>query len=795
MSVYWHSTLVSVGLLAFACTSTAASQAIEEITVTASKREQTLQQTAIAVSVVGKEEIERSMVLDLHDLQVLVPSLRIETGNRSVEANYSIRGFGNGGSAPGTEPAVGVFIDGVFRSRSTATVLDLPRLERVEVLRGPQNTLFGKNASAGVISIITPKPAFEPSSSVEATVGRFDQRVVKGYWTGAVSERLALSLSGTINKRDGFAETPLGLDNLNEKNRLGVRMQALYEPSDTMSFRLIADYSEMDESCCVTGNVQTGGTEPIIVALGGKVRSDSADNFTREGFINFNQENKLEDSGLSFHADFAFEGFSLTSITAYRNNHRGPVRSDTDYTTLDIAGALNERKIRTFSQEVRLTSMGDGSLEWMLGAFLFNEDISDNGNTIYGEDLREYAFRLVGGNLDGTGGPLGALETALGLEGQFFNPDIIVGAPSSQDNLAFSIFGNLDYALTDAITLSAGVNYTKDDKDVWFEPNVPIPDVFSALDLTTAAGGAFAGLRGLQFRPPSLGFPNAVEDGKTSDSDTTWLARVAWDINDNLNLYISAATGFKSSSWVIGDSNPFRSDQAAIEAAGIATSNQQYGARYSTPEYAEVYEIGLKARFDYGQVYLTYFDQSIEDFQTRAFDGVNFIATNAGKLSADGFEVEALFRPTENWQFSLSGTWLDPIYEDFRNAPGPFGGPRVIDRSGTRPGGIHDLSAVAVATYNFSFGIADGFARMGYLYEHGTGLDDTFPNIEREVGTLNASIGLDFNNGITAQLWGRNINDDKYFTGGFNGVAQGGTVNSRLSEPPTYGLTVRYRVN
>lgn len=694
-----------------------------------------------------------------------------------------------------TEPAVGVFIDGVFRSRSTATVLDLPRLERVEVLRGPQNTLFGKNASAGVVSIVTPEPSFENSSTVEATVGRFDQRVVKGYWTGALSERLAMSVSGSINKRDGFAETPLGLDNLNEKNRLGVRAQMLYEPTDSMSFRVIADYSEMDESCCVTGNVRTGGTEAIIVALGGQVRSDSADNFTREGFINFNQENKIEDSGISLHADIAFDGFSLTSITAYRNNHRGPVRSDTDYTTLDLAGALNERKIRTLSQEIRLSSAGGGRLEWLVGAFLFNEDISDFGNTIYGEDLREYAFTLVGGNPDGTGGPLGALESALGLEGEFFNSDIIVGAPSAQDNFAYSFFGNVDFAITDSVTLSAGLNYTNDDKDVWFRPEEPNPDVFSNLDLTTVAGGAFAPLRGLQFRPPPLGFPNAVEDGKTPDSETTWLARVAWDINDNLNVYASAATGFKSSSWIIGSSNPFRADQAAIEAAGIATSNQQYGARYSTPEYADVFEVGIKGRFAAGHIYLTCFDQSIKDFQTRAFDGVNFIATNAGKLSADGFEVEALFYPTENWQFSISGTWLDPIYEDFRNAPGPFGGPRVIDRSGTRPGGIHDLSAVAVATYNFTVGSANGFARVGYLYEHGTGLNDTFPEISREVGTVNASVGLDFNNGVTVQLWGRNINDDEYFTGGFNGVAQGGTINSLLSEPPTYGLTLRYRVN
>ncbi len=798
MFVYRQSLFATL-LLAALCSATdaLALQPIEEIIVTASKRAQTLQATPIAVSVVGQEEIERAAVLDLIDLQSLVPSLRIETGGRSTSTNFVIRGFGAASASAaltGTEPSVGVFIDGVFRSRSTSTILDLPRLERVEVLRGPQNTLCGKNASSGVISIVTPEASRECSSSVEATVGRYDQRVLKGYVTGAVSDTLAMSLSGTINRRDGYVKTPRGIDDLNQKDRIGFQFQALYEPSDTMSFRVIADHTKMDENCCGLGVVQTGGTEALIIALGGQVQSASGDQFARESFVNYNLENKIEDQGISLHADVDFNGYSLTSITAYRDNDRGPIFSDIDNTSLDIASASTRWKIKTWSQEVRLTSTTDGPLDWMLGGFLFNEEILDDSCQFFGEDLRYYAFALVGGNLDGTGGPLGALEGLLGLEGEFFGSDVLACAPTKQDNFSYSVFGNVDYAVTDSLTLSAGLNYTNDEKEVRHNPG-PNTDIFGALDLTTAAGGAFAGLRGLQLRPPLLAFPNVVEDGETTDTETTWMARVAWDINDNLNVYASAATGFKATSWVLGISAPFPADRAAIEAAGIGTSNQLYGSRFAGPEQSKVYEVGLKARFARGYFYLTYFDQSIKDFQTRAFDGVNFITTNAGEVSADGFEVEAMFAPTDNWQFSLSGTWLDPVFDDFRNAPGPFGGPRVIDRSGTKPGGVHEFSGVADVTYSFVVGGFNGFVRADYLYEEGTGLSDAFPEIERDIGTLNASMGLDFNNGFSAQLWARNLNDDEYFIGAGNGVAQGGTIVSVLSEPRTYGLTVRYRVN
>jgi iron complex outermembrane receptor protein len=176
-----------------------------EIIVTASKREQTLQDTPISVAVATAESIQRSQIRDLLDLQTLVPSLKVGQLQSSANTNFVIRGFGNGANNAGIEPSVGVFIDGVYRSRSGAQINDLPNIERVEVLRGPQSTLFGKNASAGIISIITAEPKFKFGANVEASYGNFNAVVVKGAITGAITEDLAVSLAANYNRRDGYA--------------------------------------------------------------------------------------------------------------------------------------------------------------------------------------------------------------------------------------------------------------------------------------------------------------------------------------------------------------------------------------------------------------------------------------------------------------------------------------------------------------------------------------------------------------------------------------------------------------
>ncbi len=219
---------------------------LEEITVTATKRQQTLQEIPVAVSVVQAEELKESQVLEVKDLQFLVPSLKVTQLQSSGNTNFIIRGFGNGANNIGIEPSVGVFIDGVYRSRTASAINDLPNLERIEVLRGPQSTLFGKNASAGIISVITAKPnldALEGSASL--TVGEYSQVIVKGDVNGPLSDSVGFSLSGSFNQRDGYYDNLAGGDALGDIDRYGLHGQLYFLASDNLEFRIIGDYSEL----------------------------------------------------------------------------------------------------------------------------------------------------------------------------------------------------------------------------------------------------------------------------------------------------------------------------------------------------------------------------------------------------------------------------------------------------------------------------------------------------------------------------------------------------------------------
>ncbi|MEO0956853.1 MAG: TonB-dependent receptor plug domain-containing protein, partial [Pseudomonadota bacterium] len=175
--------------------------------------------------------IEKAEILDLNDLQSVVPSLGFRTFQNSANANFTIRGFGNGANNIGIEPSVGIFIDGVYRSRAAASIGDLPNIERVEVLRGPQSTLFGKNASAGVVSVVTSKPQYELGGNVEASFGNFNLRRAKGYVTGGITDNLAFSLGGSINQRDGVAENLVDGSELNTRDRWNIRGELLLEPT------------------------------------------------------------------------------------------------------------------------------------------------------------------------------------------------------------------------------------------------------------------------------------------------------------------------------------------------------------------------------------------------------------------------------------------------------------------------------------------------------------------------------------------------------------------------------------
>lgn len=856
--------------------SAALAQSPDVITVTATKREQTLQEVPIAVSVVQAEAIEDAQIVDAIDLQSVVPALRVSQLERSSNATFIIRGQGNGANNPGIEPSVAVYIDGVFRPRAGSALSDLMGIERVEVLRGPQSTLFGKNATAGVVNIVTAEPQFEFGAQGEVTFGNYNQTIVKGAVTGPLSENVAFSLSGSVNKRDGYFENLGPGDDYNDRDRWAMRGQLLMYPTENLEVRVIADYDEIDESCCGTDRIIDGDAGFVLRNFLGAQTSGTDFSYTTAS--DFSNSNQIENSGISVQADWNLnDNMTLSSITAYRN-YDDYIDYEGDFTDLELLGEnVRGLDVGTFTQEFRLTGGTDRAF-FMLGAFYSQEDMTVDDSRLYGSDTRAYIDIL-------TGGALADLEPSLGFPvGTFFADGGGTKFTAEQTDTQYQIFGQVDFNLTDKLVLTAGLAYFESEKEVDFtdvtrtnpfsdlnlveiglgsllasvggiDPSDPAqvaafagaaPDVFNALvvasttfNATALANGGFdAGgvivdpltgipmanplleLFGLQVLGPLTPFPNSVEGDTTNDSDWPYTLRLAYDATDRTNVYASFSRGFKASSWnLTPDTRPNTADIDALRAAGelaadnalglptVVTTAEALGVagnqRFARPEVTETFEIGFKSRFDWGSLDVAYFNQTVEDFQSSVFQGAGFAVINAGEQSSQGLEFDTRINPFSipGLTLTVSGIWLDAEYDSFEGAPVVTGGTRDLadgvadgigDLSGEKVAGIPDFAGSFGFQYNREVEVGEFFLRADYQFETEVRLLENLPeSVKREVGTVNASVGLNFNNGVEAMLWARNLNEDKYYTSGFPTTLQTGSFSAYPNQPRTYGVTLR----
>ena len=251
--------LATTALISASALVPAAAQ-VDEIIVTSTKREQTLQEVPVAVSVIQETTIQEAQINDILDLQSIVPSLRVSQLERASNTTFIIRGFGNGANNPGIEPSVAVYVDGVFRTRVGSSLQDFLDLERVEVLKGPQSTLFGKNASSGVVSIVTKKPEYEWSGAVEGTLGNYNQAIAKAYITGPINDVWAFSIAASGQRRDGYALNVAEGGDYNDRDRYAIRGQLLAQPTDNFEVRIIADYDEIRKE--INEFVDARGVQP-----------------------------------------------------------------------------------------------------------------------------------------------------------------------------------------------------------------------------------------------------------------------------------------------------------------------------------------------------------------------------------------------------------------------------------------------------------------------------------------------------------------------------------------------------
>ncbi|WP_294138121.1 TonB-dependent receptor [Sphingobium sp.] len=397
----------------------AVDQDSSEIIVTATRRASPLSDVPIAVSAVSAQAMQNSGASDIRTLNQLAPSLLVSSTGSEANASARIRGIGTVGDNPGLESSVAVFIDGVYRSRTGAGLNELGEIERVEVLRGPQGTLFGRNASAGLINIISKAPERTFSAKGEITYGNYDYWRLSGRVTGPVADGIALSLDGVWSKRDGFYKLVDTAGNTvgdtNDRDRYFLRGQALIEPNDDLSIRLIGDYTNRDESCCgaaytearertpaAGGGYNTASFNRIAAILAGQGSVIAADPYDRELTTTPGRDyvSKLKDWGVSGEVNYDLGGAKLTSITAYRD-YKSSDYGDYDYNRADLLyrDPNTYRQFKTFTQELRAQGSAFGEmLDWLVGGYYANERLTLQDNIRFGADYGRFsACRLMAG--------------------------------------------------------------------------------------------------------------------------------------------------------------------------------------------------------------------------------------------------------------------------------------------------------------------------------------------------------------------------------------------------------------
>ncbi len=396
---------------------------IEQIVVTATRREESVIDVPLAVSAYGAERIELSRVTDIMELMRIAPSFHVASGQaESVGVTARIRGVGTNSDNPGLESSVGLYVDGVYRNRATVGLTELGAIERIEVLRGPQGTLFGRNSSAGVVSIVTALPDPDGSGYADLGIGSFGSTRVEAGASGGFGDGASARLDAVLFERDGFLEDANFDRSFNDRNRTFVRGQFVFEPSDDVRLRLIGDYTDREENCCAAVGLIRGPTAPAVDGIAKLLSGDPAtagilfDPYAREATVSRESSyyQAVREGGVSFEVDAELPFGRLVSVTSKRDWETSR-EQDIDFATMD----LGERPkgeftlgFETFSQELRLNGQS-GPLDWLVGAYFADERLPYRDTLNYGTAFSPYANGAAAEIAQGIGGAFGQLGAGL----------------------------------------------------------------------------------------------------------------------------------------------------------------------------------------------------------------------------------------------------------------------------------------------------------------------------------------------------------------------------------------------
>ena len=601
-----------------------------EIIVSARRRDERLIDVPVAVTALSSQDIERLQAVDLSGLQGTSPNLNIVQGRGSAaSANIFIRGIGQPDALQTFDPAVGVYIDGVYLSRIQGALLNLGDVERIEVLRGPQGTLYGKNTIGGALSIVSKKPDFNTVKAAgSALYGSYNQILLNGYVSAPlVADKVALSIAGQYDKRDGLVTDPLTGRKYNDRDSITGRAILRAKPTDSLELILSGDYTRQRNALTLgyatAPLLQTslfpGGVKTLVPA-----QPYGAYDYKASTSFKGNEGQRLDHWGVSLTANWDLnDEFTLSSITAYRKL-RPDLFIDIDATQAELGDVFVGIDQHQFSQEVQL-KWDMGKFKGVFGLYYLNENVASHQEA-YADDL----FTFVGGPVTFT---------------RFIDDE--------QNTKSYAAFGQATYDFTDQLSLTAGLRYTKEDRRY---------NRFT----TTASNQAF--LNNISFRfPDNLPAPLNANDTAHFDAWTPMVTLSYKPTSDSL-VYASASRGFKSGGFN-GRANAASDLTFVVNGAPTLLTTFQ-------PEKVWTYEGGAKGSFLGGKVRLSgdVFLSDYTDFQARVGGGTvgAFPVLNAGKLRIWGIEFEAAVRPVNNWNIRLAAGYLNAKYQEFndgRRAP------------------------------------------------------------------------------------------------------------------------------
>ncbi|MBC7770837.1 MAG: TonB-dependent receptor [Phycisphaerales bacterium] len=790
----------------------------EEIVVTATGRTAAIQDVPIAVTAIGAETVENTGARDLRDISQVAPSFEMSSGQSSSSGTTArIRGIGTGSDNPGFEAAVGIFVDGVYRARAGAALADLPELERIEILRGPQGTLYGRNTSAGAISVITAGPDFDPGVYLETTFGFDDYEEVgaRGGVNIPVTDSLAFRFDGSIRARDGYITDLISGDDINDRNRGSLRGQMLWDLSPNASLRIIADASETDEACCGITPLLYGTTQGAITLLTGGLGTPAIDVEGRGMTVTPGRSygEKTEEEGISAQLDWDVGGMNFTSITAYRN-WQAERDQDIDFNLIDIAYRDGlEVEFENFTQEFRLQGEA-GRLNWLVGFFYGDETLDTTDVIQTGSQANLFTNVVTAG---ATGREFYDFTAALsvfglanaGLNGVYLTPNAN-GAGQQNDNWnvqteSLALFTHNEFALSDAMTLTVGVRYSQETKDLVGDITATSASCTSLQGVETLFG-AVSGLEGaglgdlmnLACNPAvnpisnSALQPGGLWVGDREEEEFSGTVSLSYDISDDVMLYGGYSRGYKAGGFNV-DRSGFSVRPSTIDPTTLNVGQLEF-----EPEFTDAFEIGLKTTVLNGTttMNLTGFYQQIHDYQLNAFNGFNFITRNIPEAISQGVEFEVMSRPTDNLTLNAGVVYTDAYFDStvVFNTVVPVGNTVT---AGTPFAGSSEWVVTGGIGYEQPLGgnlralfYLDGRFNNGYR----TQTLNREPNGATDNGSFaifNGRVGIGPDDERwSVEFWGRNLTDETYFVGAFRPPLQNSYV-VYPSEPLSYGVTLR----